>query len=151
MIYLITAILIITLYISIITIKYGIQKSISFSDVVAEKPYKWFFEITMYVCGIMLFIYAKYMIFLKIGSVLIFMIGLFPLGQTPKWVRKPHFIIAVSAFIFCLLSIYLDLNKIYPLLIIVLSSITGYFVFKNKIWAIEIIIIYGTLLTLLIT
>jgi lysylphosphatidylglycerol synthetase-like protein (DUF2156 family) len=151
MIYLTIAILAFTTFIGIIIKNYGIQKSVSFSDVVAQKPYKWFFEATMFICGEMVGIYAYINSYttLLIAGIMIFIIGLFPLGDRPKWIYYPHMFFAIGGFALLILHFGLDLQQWYISIIITALSGVVTLLSKNKIWSFELSVIYLAFIFLL--
>lgn len=138
-------------YISFIIKKFGVQKSISFSDIIVNKPYKWFFEITMFICGIslLLFGYLNNILLLSISGGLIFCVGLFPLGDRPKWVYYPHMLFAILGFVIGIFSFWINRGLFeIPSITAVISGIV-LLLARKKLWGVEVAVSYGIFMGLL--
>lgn len=156
---LIIAFITFTGYLFLIIKKIGLQKSISFSDEVFEKPYKFFFELTMFICGGCMAWYGDSVCSIPIflGGVLIFCIGLFPLGDRPKWVKIPHMFFAISGYSILFLGVLFDLygaidNQIFYCFVILITIIALIIINKAKkpITGIEVMLSYTIFLSILI-
>ena len=132
-------------YLILIIKKIGVQKSISFSDVVLQKPFKMCFEFTMWVCGLCLFWFgtSQGILLTQIGGLCICMVGCFTKITKARWIYVTHMFFAVSGFTLVALSFWLNLGQWYISSAIALLVVIAAIFSKNKIWGVEVVLAYS--------
>ena len=147
----ITAIVIFTTYLIAIAVKYGILKSISDSDYWLEKPYKYMFELTMFICGLSL-VWSGYLLnayLMYIGGGLIFCVGLFPRFKRSKLIGFIHSFCATVGFILATFSFWVNLNQWYLTILIAALTLIANLITKNKTLSMEVVLGYSIFAALL--
>jgi len=143
-----TAFVILTAYLIGILANHGVLKSISISDYWLKRPWKFMFELTMFICGISIIINGFFLLertiwLLVVGGGGVFMVGLFPKVQKNIIIKTLHYIFAISGFTFTGLSFWLSHEYWFITLAIAIAALSAYIIpAKNKIWYIEVTLCY---------
>lgn len=142
------AFVILTAYLIGILANHGVLKSISISDYWLKRPWKFMFELTMFICGASIIINGIFLqdrtVWLLIaGGIGIFMVGVFPKVQKNILIKALHYTFAISGFTLTGLSFWLSHGYWYITLAIAIAAVIAYVVpKKNKIWYLEVTLCY---------
>jgi len=155
----ITAVITTLFYLILVYVLVGVVKSISFSDYllkILKKPFKFFFEATMFVDGICLIIVGatiaeEVVIMQIIGGAFIFMVGVFSDFQRNKYFKFAHMFFAIGGFVIYSLSFWIELHEWYLSAMIAALAIIGLITFKQKIYGVEAPLIAGIIISIFIT
>lgn len=141
----ITSFIVFTSYLVLVLVKLGVQKSISYSDVIQKKPFEMCFEFTMWICGACLIWFATInnILLTQIGGLCIIGVGFFTKITEKKWVYVAHMFFAIPGFALSFIGVYhkiylQTLNSGYSmdsfilLCLVVLSTIIGVLALSEK-------------------
>jgi len=140
-----------TTYLVSILISHGVLKSISDSDYWNKKPFKFMFELTMFICGLTIayYGYVTGSPLMVIGGAGIFSVGLFPRFKKNLFTKTMHYVFAIGGFALTSLSFWIDLGQWYLTVIIAAAVLFSYLgAEKHKIFYIEVSLAYCILLSL---
>lgn len=129
-----------------ITVKIRHKKvsSISESDYLNKKPFRFMFELNMFISGVTLtycgwFLPGKSPL-LMLGGLLVFGVGLFPEFKKSLFEKIMHYFTAVGGFMICGFSFWVDFNFWYlSAFIASFTILTLVLPLKDKIFWVEIV------------
>lgn len=110
--------------------KDGIPKSISDSDYLRKKPFKYTFELTMYICGTSIMMFNSWIhIVAGIGFILV---GLFSDFKRNVFFKIMHYLGAIGGFVALAFSFMYFGWWWYPIIMLVSAILFGYIPYKSE-------------------
>lgn len=132
-----------TAYVAYILIMFGVIRSISASDYLLKKPFRYWFELTMFISGLTIAYSGWHImnenILMVVGGGFIFGVGLFPDFEKNLFNRIMHYILAIGGFTLVLVSFWIHNEQWYlTVLAALLSTLAYIWPKRNKIFYLEI-------------